>query len=82
MIDYRDVSVSPQHLDHYTLSVCLFEDKYYTYDLKSRGSAYDICDGYEMSMFHKYTGWGNWLRMNKQAMNLNPYCGGGLETNP
>ena len=82
LIDYRDVSVSPQHLDHYTLSVCLFEDKFYTYDIKSKGSAYDICDGYEMSTFHKYTGWGNWLRMNKQAMNLNPYCGGGLESNP
>lgn len=34
-------------------------------------------EGYEQSGFHKYTGWGNWLRMNEQSLGHNPQCGGG-----
>ena len=80
LLAYRDVSITPQHLDHYTLSLCLFQDVVYLIDLKGAGgSQYDIWEGYEMSTFHNATGWGNWLRMNKQKMNANPYSGGGLD---
>lgn len=79
IIHYRDVSWSKEHLDHYTMSVCLLHQLYYTYDYKSVNPSY-LCnydEGYEQCGFHKYTGWGNWLRMNEQRLNLNPQSGGG-----
>ena len=79
-IHYRDVSWSQEHLDHYTLSVCLAHQLYYTYDYKSINSTAfpnNFDEGYEQSGFHKYTGWGNWLRMNEQSLGHNPQCGGG-----
>ena len=79
-IHYRDVSWCQEHLDHYTLSVCLAHQLYYTYDFKSANSTMfpnNFDEGYEQSDFHKYTGWGNWLRMNEQSLGHNPQCGGG-----
>ena len=79
-IHYRDVSWCKEHLDHYTLSVCLAHQLYYTYDFKSANSTMfpnNFDEGYEQSDFHKYTGWGNWLRMNEQSLAHNPQCGGG-----
>ncbi|MBQ3700365.1 MAG: hypothetical protein II886_10720 [Prevotella sp.] len=79
-VHYRDVSWSQQHLDHYTLSVCLAHQLYYTYDFKSANSTLfpnNFDEGYELSGFHKHTGWGNWLRMNEQSLGHNPQCGGG-----
>ena len=37
----------------------------------------NFSEGYEQCDFHKYTGWGNWLRINEQQLNHNPQCGGG-----
>ena len=79
-IHYRDVSWCKEHLDHYTLSVCLAHQLYYTYDFKSANSTMfpnNFDEGYEQCDFHKYTGWGNWLRMNEQSLAHNPQCGGG-----
>ena len=79
-IHYRDVSWCKEHLDHYTLSVCLAHQLYYTYDFKSANSTMfpnNFDEGYEQCDFHKYTGWGNWLRMNEQSLGHNPQCGGG-----
>jgi len=79
-IHYRDVSWCQEHLDHYTLSVCLAHQLYYTYDYKSIDTTAfpnNFDEGYEQSGFHKYTGWGNWLRMNEQSLGHNPQCGGG-----
>ena len=77
-VHYRDVSWCQEHLDHYTLSVCLAHQLYYTYDFKSANSTMfpnNFDEGYEQSGFHKYTGWGNWLRMNEQSLGHNPQCG-------
>ena len=77
-VHYRDVSWCQEHLDHYTLSVCLAHQLYYTYDFKSANSTmfpHNFDEGYEQSGFHKYTGWGNWLRMNEQSLGHNPQCG-------
>lgn len=79
-IYYRDVSWCQEHLDHYTPSVCLAHQLYYTYDFKSANSTMfpnNFDEGYEQSDFHKLTGWGNWLRMNEQSLGHNPQCGGG-----
>ena len=79
-VHYRDVSWSKEHLDHYTLSVCLMHQLYYTYDYKSLNPAEwpnNFDEGYEQSDFHRLTGWGNWLRMNEQPLNHNPQSGGG-----
>ena len=79
-VHYRDVSWSKQHLDHYTLSISLMSAYYYTYDYKSESEGIldaNMDEGYEQSGFHKATGWGNWLRMNKQFMDSNPCNGGG-----
>lgn len=79
-VHYRDVSWCKEHLDHYTLSVCLAHQLYYTYDFKSANSTMfpnNFDEGYEQCDFHKYTGWGNWLRMNEQSLGHNPQCGGG-----
>ena len=80
IIHYRDVNWCQEHLDHYTLSVCLAHQLYYTYDFKSANSTMfpnNFDEGYEQSDFHKLTGWGNWLRMNEQSLGHNPQCGGG-----
>lgn len=79
-IHYRDVNWCGQHLDHYTLSVCLVYKGYYTYDFKTSLSfPHNFNEGYEQCSFHKYTGWGNWLGMNEQSLDSNPQNkGGGL----
>ena len=80
IIHYRDVSWSKEHLDHYTMSVCLLHQLYYTYDYKPANPSY-LCnydEGYEQCDFHKYTGWGNWLRRNEQSLGHNPQSGGGV----
>ena len=78
-IHYRDVNWCKEHLDHYTLSVCLIHQLYYNYDYKSANPTMsnNFDEGYEQSDFHKHTGWGNWLRMNEQRLNHNPQSGGG-----
>lgn len=78
-IHYRDVNWCKEHLDHYTLSVCLVNKLFYTYDYKSLIPTF-LCnfdEGYEQCDFHKYTGWGNWLRINEQRLNHNPENKGG-----
>ena len=82
IIHYRDVSWSKEHLDHYSMSVCLVHQAIYTYDFKTfNPTAYpnNFDEGYEQSDFHKLTGWGNWLRMNQQRLDSNPENGGGLK---
>ena len=37
----------------------------------------NFSEGYEQCDFHKYTGWGNWLRINEQKLNQNPQNAGG-----
>lgn len=78
-IHYRDINWSQQHLDHYTLSVCLVHQLYYTYDYKDI-LPNPLCrfdEGYEYCDFHRMTGWGDWLRMNQQRLVSNPQSGGG-----
>ena len=78
---YRDVNNSKEHLDHYTLSVCLLNNKYYTVDYKTKipelGALNNYNEGYEKCDFHKLTGWGKWLTTNQQALDTNPQKGGG-----
>lgn len=76
---YEDVNWNQQHLDHYTLSVCLYNDFYYSFDYKNKGANIlcNIFEGYEQSTFHKLTGWGNWLRTNQKTPWGNPMSGGG-----
>ena len=78
-IHYRDINWSQQHLDHYTLSVCLVHQLYYTYDYKDilPNSLCRFDKGYEHCDFHRMTGWGDWLRMNQQRLVSNPQSGGG-----
>ena len=80
-IHYRDVNNSKEHLDHYTLSVCLLNHLYYTHDYKTRvpelGALNNYDEGYEKCDFHKLTGWGNWLNTNEQDLGSNPQKGGG-----
>ena len=78
-VHYVDVSTNEQHLDHYTLSVCLAHDKLYTVDFINSSSDF-LCNfdqGYEQTTFHKLTGWGNWLRTNQQLLWGNPTSDGG-----
>lgn len=79
IIHYADVNWNEQHLDHYTLSVCLYHRAYYNYDYLGTGVPWlaNICDGYEQCTFHKLTGWGNFLRINEQLPTGNPTSGGG-----
>ena len=81
IIQYRDVSWTKQHLEHYTLSVCLVPKAVYTADTKSEEEDPSVVrnfdEGYEQSLFHKKTGWGNWLKTNEQWLVGNPKCGGG-----
>ena len=80
-IHYRDVNNSKEHLDHYTLSVCLLNHLYYTLDYMTRipewGALNNYNEGYEKCDFHKLTGWGNWLNTNEQDLGNNPQKGGG-----
>lgn len=87
-VHYRDVNNSKEHLDHYTLSVCLMHKLYYTVDYKTAapdfGALNNFNEGYEKCDFHKLTGWGNWLNTNEQSLDSNPENGGGgkLEDSP
>ena len=78
-VHYVDVSTNEQHLDHYTLSVCLADNTTYKLNLKAADSPY-LCsfdEGYEQTTFHKLTGWGNWLRTNQHYLWGNPTSNGG-----
>lgn len=85
IIDYRDISNSMQHLDHYTLSVNLIDKVNYYYDYKTNYPWLNaVCyfnEGYEKCDFHKKTNWGQWLSTNEQLLNTNPQkgCGGPLQ---
>ena len=80
-VHYRDVNNSKEHLEHYTLSVCLLRQFFYTYDFKTKQPQLKVLnnynEGYEKCDFHKLTGWGNWLNTNQQALDSNPQKGGG-----
>ena len=80
-VHYVDVNTNEQHLDHYTLSVCLTHNDIYTADfIKSSSNPPFLCNfdqGYEQTTFHKLTGWGNWLRTNQQLLWDNPTSNGG-----
>ena len=80
-VHYRDVNNSKEHLDHYTLSVCLLRELFYTYDYKTEIPEFkalnNFNEGYEKCDFHKLTGWGKWLNTNQQALDSNPQKGGG-----
>ena len=83
-VHYADVSTNEQHLDHYTLSVCLANNETYTADASSKVVKFFVhnalCNfdqGYEQTTFHKLTGWGNWLRTNQQLLWGNPTSDGG-----
>ena len=78
---YRDVNNSKEHLDHYTLSICLMSKLFYTFDYMTNvpelKALNNYNEGYEKCDFHKLTGWGNWLKTNEQFLNSNPQKGGG-----
>ena len=84
-VHYVDVSTNVQHLDHYTLSVCLANNETYTDDASKSQNIklivrHPLCNfdqGYEQTTFHKLTGWGNWLRTNQQLLWDNPTSNGG-----
>ena len=84
-VHYADVSTNVQHLDHYTLSVCLANNETYTDDASKSENIklivrHPLCNfdqGYEQTTFHKLTGWGNWLRTNQQLLWDNPTSNGG-----
>ena len=79
IIHYADVNWNEQHLDHYTLSVCLYHQFYYNYDYIGAGNPIlsNINTSYEQSSFHKLTGWGNFLRINQALSQNNPSSQGG-----
>lgn len=80
-VHYRDVNNSNQHLNHYTLSVCLIDKNYYNFDYKTANPGKSILsnfnEGYEKCDFHKLTGWGNWLKINEKILTTNPQNGSG-----
>ena len=80
-VHYRDVNNSKEHLDHYTLSVCLLRQLFYTFDYKTNApqlkTLNNYNEGYEKCDFRKLTGWGKWLNTNEQALDSNPQKGGG-----
>ena len=79
-VHYVDINTNEQHLDHYTLSVCLTHNIIYTADFVKLSSNPPLCNfdqGYEQTTFHKLTGWGNWLRTNQQQLWGNPTSDGG-----
>ena len=79
ILQYADLNWSAQHLDHYSLSVCLYDQADYNYDFIGNGAKIksNIGEGYEQCTFHKLTGWGNFLRINTCLPWGNPTCGGG-----
>ena len=84
-VHYADVNTNEQHLDHYTLSICLTNNNFYTADaaklpLVDYFVPNHLCNfdqGYEQTTFHKLTGWGNWQRTNQQLLWGNPTSDGG-----
>ena len=79
-VHYRDVNNSKEHLDHYTLSLCLMNNHFYNADYKTKLTVTPLNnfnEGYEKCDFHKLTGWGNWLNTNQQELDSNPENGGG-----
>ena len=78
-VHYADVSTNEQHLDHYTLSVCLTNNDIYTANFIGfyPNALCNFDQGYEQTTFHKLTGWGNWLRTNQQQLWGNPTSDGG-----
>ena len=84
-VHYADVNTNEQHLDHYTLSVCLVNNEIYegnniNPELIKTFIPNALCNfkqGYEQTTFHKLTGWGNWLRTNQQVLGDNPRSNGG-----
>ena len=78
-VHYADVSTNEQHLDHYTLSVCLTDNIIYTANFIGfyPNALCNFDQGYEQTTFHKLTGWGNWLRTNQQQLWGNPTSDGG-----
>ena len=84
-VHYADVSTNEQHLDHYTLSVCLVNEENYEGNNKDPemikvfvpNALCNFDQGYEQTTFHKLTGWGNWLRTNQQLLWGNPTSNGG-----
>lgn len=82
ILQSADINWSVQHLDHYSLSVCLYHQGFYNYDyVGAAGNPWNwncnIGPGYEQSTFHKLTGWGNWLKINTCQPWGNPTSGGG-----
>ena len=82
ILQRADISWSVQHLDHYSLSVCLFHQAFYNFDYTgAAGNPWNwkcnIGEGYEQCTFHKLTGWGNFLRINTGLPWGNPTSGGG-----
>lgn len=81
IIYHRDISNSKQHLDHYTLSICLLRRAAYVLDYLTKLPQWPALNnfnvGYEKCDFHLLTGWGNWLNTNTQALDNNPEKGGG-----
>ena len=79
IIKHAHVNWNEQHLDHYSLSICLYHQILYNLDFKARGAQLlcNINEGYEQSTFHKLTRWGNWLRINNGLPWGNPTSGGG-----
>jgi hypothetical protein len=78
-VHYADVSTNVQHLNHYTLSVCLTNNDIYTANFIGfyPNALCNFDQGYEQTTFHKLTGWGNWLRTNQQLLWGNPTSDGG-----
>lgn len=82
-----DVNLNQQHLDHYTLSVCLYNETTYKETIERLKELVkplfvptpknNIQEGYEQSAFHELTGWGNWLKTNQQFPWGNPTSQGG-----
>jgi hypothetical protein len=82
ILQRADISWSVQHLDHYSLSVCLYHQILYNFDyVGAAGNPWNwkcnIGEGYEQSTFHQLTGWGNFLRINTGLPWGNPTSGGG-----
>ena len=74
-----DISWSVQHLDRYSLSVCLYKQTVYNFDFIGAGADIksNIGTSYEQCTFHKLTGWGDFLRINNGLPWGNPTSGGG-----
>ena len=78
VIHRADISWNEQHLDQYSLSVCLYHQLFYHFDFVGAGLPFasNIGEGYEKSSFHQLTGWGYFLRINQQNPTGNPVSEG------